>query len=542
MRKRLGADRTPVTPEDPLPPLAGEDGGTGGTAALGRGVSWTLVGQVSPMIVTVFLTPYILHGLGVARYGLFVFTSSLVAFLGTFDGGVKGTAQRYFSIYAGQKDVARATRLLSSLFLVVAVFGAVIATIGWFLAVPVASVINIPAHLRGEFEFLLRTLGILIAFSFFHSLFAGTLQAHGRFGLLTKAGLACNLLWAVGLILTVHFQWGLRGVAYVFVLQQVLLVLTVVPSSLRYVRRSEVGLISRPEIREFVAFSSRVQVSALSNLINQEFDTLVIGATLPIRSVSFYNAGANFAENISSIPFVALGPVQTALAGTFGQHGLDAAMVRFQRIQTVWIKALSGWIATAVAASYFAVVAWLGRDFDVAGVIAIVALMTWATTLSSAVIRVLCTVVGKPGPESRYGVLSVTINVVLTIPFVLLGPIGVASATLLGQLVGTAYFLRTVRRRVSPAVQNPLMAVPFVGVVVSVVTVVLLELAMRPIVPHGGFGLIVCALPALPGLVVFTFVTVGPRASLRLVRAGAAAYRRAGLRGAVRESLVEAGV
>jgi peptidoglycan biosynthesis protein MviN/MurJ (putative lipid II flippase) len=168
--------------------------------------------------------------------------------------------------------------------------------------------------------------------------------------------------------------------------------------------------------------------------------------------------------------------------------------------------------------------------------------MTWATTLSSAVIRVLCTVVGKPGPESRYGVLSVTINVVLTIPFVLLGPIGVASATLLGQLVGTAYFLRTVRRRVSPAVQNPLMAVPFVGVVVSVVTVVLLELAMRPIVPHGGFGLIVCALPALPGLVVFTFVTVGPRASLRLVRAGAAAYRRAGLRGAVRESLVEAGV
>ncbi len=473
--------------------------------------TWSLVGQVVPMAFTIFLTPYILHGLGVVRYGLFVLVGSLVNFLGTFDGGIKGTAQRYFGVYAGQGDVRKSTELLFTLLIVISAFGIVVSTVGWFVAPTIVSVIDVPIRYRPESIFLFRTLGVLLTFSFIHNLFVSILQAHFRFAYIIKAGFGIYVLWASGLILTVHYKLGLRGVALVFIALQVFLTVVIMPASLRYVNRGDIGLLSRKEIRTFLSFSGRVQISSLSGLVNAEFDAIIIGAVLKARAVTFYNSGSNFGENIGGILVSALSPVQTALANTFGREGEEAAFQQFVRIQRVWVIGLCGWYAAAGGASYFAIVTWLGPQFSLGGSIAIVAVLTSGVFLLSGVLRAYCSVSGRPGIQSRFGVFSMVINIVFTVPLVFTGAIGVAAATGIAQVAGTLYLVRLANKELPPTPESMLKAVPVIATISTAVIVTALELMIRSYLPQGGVGLIACGGPALIGLVFYGVAMLGPR-------------------------------
>jgi O-antigen/teichoic acid export membrane protein len=490
-----------------------------------RGASWNIIGQLTPTVVTIFLTPYILHGLGVIRYGLFVLTGSLAGFLSTFDGGIRGTAQRYFGVYAGQNDVRRTTQLMVTLLLLISAFGVVLSAVGWLLAPPIVSLLRMPANLRPESVFLFRTLGMLVTFGFLHNIFVGLLQSRHRFAYITKAGFAVYAIWTGGLILTVHYGWGLRGIALVFIAQQVFLAATIVPASLAYVRRADVGLLPRSEAREMVSFATRIQISNLSLLVTTEFNAILIGAALSVRTVSFYNSGSNFAQNVAGLTMNGLAPIQTALTNTFGEHGNTRTFDLFRRLERVWVVGLTGLFATSGAAAWFAITAWLGPQFGLGGQIAIVALLGQLFYSYTGVLRTYCTVIGRPGLESRFGVFGVLVNLVLVVPLVFTGAIGVIAATAAGQFLGAFYLIHSVRKSVAPDLPYLFRSIPYIPGVVAICVVVAVELAMRPIVPGGGLGLIISGLPVLFGLLVFAVSALGPRAAWDVLRAGVARAR-----------------
>ncbi len=379
--------------------------------------------------------------------------------------------------------------------------------------------LKMAAALRTQTEFLFRTLGILVFFGLIHNLFVSILQAFQRFAYITKAGFAVYGLWTAGLILTVHYKWGLRGIAIVFVAQQLFLTLVIMPAALRYVRRSEVGLLPRAEIRQFLGFAWRIQVSNLSVLINTEFDALLVGVVVSVRSVSFYNAGANFAENVAGVANNGTDPALAALTNAFGRDGPKATLALCNRIQRIWIIGLTGWFAAASGAAWFAITAWLGPQFSLAGQVAIIALAGAALYLYTGILRSYCTVIGRPGLESRYGVLSVVANLVLTIPLVFTGVLGVIAATAAGQLIGTLYLVRAVRRQVSPEIPNLFRLVPVIPGLVAAAVAAGLELAIRPIVPGGGLGLIACGPPIVVSIVAFGILVFGWRQVWALMRA-----------------------
>ena len=94
------------------------------------------------------LTPFIIHGLGVQRYGIFVLVVTLTGMLTSFDGGVMGAAQRYFSIYAGTDDRRSTTQLLVTFCVLLTGFGLVISTAAWFLSPVVVGFLNMSAIWR----------------------------------------------------------------------------------------------------------------------------------------------------------------------------------------------------------------------------------------------------------------------------------------------------------------------------------------------------------------------------------------------------------
>ena len=331
-----------------------------GLRGIARGFSWGTASQLVGVGGNLVLTPFIIHGLGIQRYGIFVLVVTLTGMLTSFDGGVMGAAQRYFSIYAGTDDRRSTTRLLVTFCVLLTGLGVIISTAAWFLSPAVVGFLNMSAIWRPQAIFLFRTLGILVTTLFIHTLFQFVLNARQRYAWSSAAGLATYALYVVGFVIVIETGRGLRGVAFVFIGQQVLASALIIPVAARYLDRRGIGLVPWGNLRSIMSFSGKMQVGGIAALVVTEVDSLVIGGGLSVHALGIYSPGANFANQLASVASNGLGPAGVHLGHVQGREGEEGTFREFRRLQRMWVVAVTGWTMVAMAAAYFGILAWLG--------------------------------------------------------------------------------------------------------------------------------------------------------------------------------------
>ncbi len=155
--------------------------------------------------------------------------------------------------------------------------------------------------------------------------------------------------------------------------------------------------------------------------------------------------------------------------------------------------------------------------FRLAGWICIVLIAGAAMPLVTALIGSYISAIGKAGALARYGVVSMVVNIALTVPMVLLGSLGVVAATAIGQLVAAVYMLHDVRRTVRSDLPNPLRYVPLLRGAAAAALTLGLEVA-HPALPAHRRARVACGRrpgTCRPG--VFAVLVLGPRRALRIV-------------------------
>ncbi|MDO5712264.1 MAG: hypothetical protein Q4P32_11065, partial [Micrococcales bacterium] len=208
-----------------------------GVATLVSGTSWQAVSQLIPLVVNLALTPYIIHGLGPARYSVFLLVTSIATMLGQFDGGIGQSALRFFTINAGRGDAAATTRLLCTVTVVVAGFGAALTTVAFVFTDDILRFFRLAPDLVDESGLLLRVLCALVGVLLLRNVFNSVLIATLRFRITATAIVVGYLVYAVGLVLCVERGWGLYGIAATMIVQQLLGTAITLPPALRLLDR-----------------------------------------------------------------------------------------------------------------------------------------------------------------------------------------------------------------------------------------------------------------------------------------------------------------
>jgi O-antigen/teichoic acid export membrane protein len=482
-----------------------------GLGAVAKGFGWGTSVQLVNVCGNLALTPFIIHGLGVERYGLFMMALVFMGMFSNLDGGAMGTAGRYFNVYAARDDRKETTRLLTTFCVMVIAVGLVISAAAWFTAPLVAGLLSMPKNLQPQAVFLFRTFGILAIAGFLHQVFQAVLSARQRYAWSSQSSLACYLLYVVAFVWVIRAHMGLEGVALVFVAQQVLASVLIVPAAMRYLDRRGIGLLSWSELKSVVSFSGKVQVKNIAQLVNNQVDPLVIGAGISVRALGFYNPGANFAYQLYTVAMNALGPANVYLGNSLGHGGLEYAQRQFVRLQRIWVRAVTGWSVVAMCSVYFGIAVWLGPRFHLAGWICAILTAGNAVLLVGALITTYAAAIGNAGVGARYGMVGMVVNIASTIPLVLLGSLGVVIGTAVGQVAAAAYLLRYARRSLGAGIPNPLREVPVGSAAITAMATVAMEYFLRHHVPSGPLGLLAMAVPAAIGLALFALLTVGPR-------------------------------
>ncbi|MGH9106896.1 MAG: oligosaccharide flippase family protein [Acidimicrobiales bacterium] len=502
---------------------AGGTGGAGegearasGVKTILRGFTWVTGSQLLTAAGNLVLTPFVIHGLGVQRYGLFALAGTVTMFMSAFNGGLGATANRYFPVYAGTDDRVSTTKLLVTFLCLVGVGGALLSLADWVVSPYIVDELSMSPGLRPGALFLFRALGVLIMFALAHVVVQGVVIARQRFDRVMQAGLLCYALWVAGLVLVVKDHYGLRGVAVIYVVQQAATVAVITPTAMRYLTRRGFSLLKWQELREILGFSARVQVAGVARLVNTEVDTLMVGTALSVHTLGIYNAGANFAQQLAKVMSNVVAPTGVHLGNTFGREGAERAFHNFLRMQRHWAVGVTGWAAVGMAAAYFGVSAWLGPSFHLGGWVAVIALAGVLPTLLVAVASTYVNVMRQSRIEMRYGLVMMAVNLAVTVPLAFVGPLEVVAGMGVAQLASAVYLLAAMRRRIRRDVPNFFRQMPLFRAAAAALVTVGLEFAIRPYVGRGPLGLLACTPPAIAGLALYGLAVAGPGRVLSL--------------------------
>src|SRR5581483_4045656 len=87
------------------------------------GSSWFSLGF--NILVGIFLSPFILHRLGDAAYGIWVLIFSVTGYYGLFDLGIRSSVVRYVSRFAAIHDNESLSKLINTSLLTYTVIGTI---------------------------------------------------------------------------------------------------------------------------------------------------------------------------------------------------------------------------------------------------------------------------------------------------------------------------------------------------------------------------------------------------------------------------------
>lgn len=463
-----------------------------------------------PLAINLVLTPYIILGLGPSRYSVFLLVSAMATMLSQFDGGIGQSALRFFTINAGRGDTAASTRLVCTVSVMLAAFGAVLTVTAFAVTDHVLNFFHLAPDLVDEAGVLLRVLCALVGVLLLRNVFNSILMANNRFRLTAGAVILGYAVYAVGLVLVVENGWGLRGIAVTMVLQQVVGTAVTVPVAVRRLDHEAVGWMSRAELRPFFRYAWKVQITGLLVIVQSQKDQLVAGRFLSAQLSGPYGQGSNFAAQLRQLPLNVLAPLQAALGARVGAVGASDAVPTAQRTQRIWVRLITGWCVLGVPSAYVGVRAWLPENYAQASSVAAILIAGSFFPLSVVVAKVWALSLGHPEIDVRATIMGLSVNVGASLLlYPVAGVLGVVAGTAIGQ-AGAALFFAWESRRVLPVTPGLFLRdVPWWQAVLVGVVVLGIQLATAHLLPRGVFGLLAAALLALPGALVFGLLVFG---------------------------------
>ncbi len=76
-------------------------------------------------LVTLAMTPFVIHSLGDVIYGLWVFVGSFLGYYGLMDFGLISAVKRYITRAVGTKDYLEVNKVVTTVFVIFSIIGCV---------------------------------------------------------------------------------------------------------------------------------------------------------------------------------------------------------------------------------------------------------------------------------------------------------------------------------------------------------------------------------------------------------------------------------
>ncbi|MGD9825932.1 polysaccharide biosynthesis C-terminal domain-containing protein [Desulfobacter sp.] len=408
-----------------------------------RNLTANWVGHGANLVVMFFLSPFILHTLGVTEFGIWQLLTVLTGYMGILDLGVRAGTGRYIILYLGQDDLKKVDETIRTGLGLYTVMSSLILLAGVILGLVFPMVFpTVPVEYHTTVTVLLPVLAVNIWISALRTILSSLLAAYDRFDLAQGSDLIMLAVRTIGTIAALKLDTGLVGLT-VAIISCNLVGLGV---NLMLSRRIHNSLklwpliLKKERIKELYNYGIGAFIIAVSAKIIGQTDLILVGNLISIDAVAVYSVGAmliyysdTFVKQIKGTFFPSLQRAVTR--GKFGEvRWLLHRMMRLMLI--LGILMYVGYIF--LGKSFISLWMFDPKSFPLTSVTTaakVMAILSCAKLLLNLgqFSRSLLEATGHIGFAAKMTVVEAVINLILSISFVVVldwGMLGIAAGTL----------------------------------------------------------------------------------------------------------------
>ena len=256
-----------------------------------RAVATSWLAVLFGAVVGFFLTPYLLHHIGDVEFGLYTLVTTVTGYYGLFDLGVRSAVLRFVSRALALNDREEINRVLASAFYFY--WGICVLTIvATLLLLPwLPHIFGISGPTAHAFQYLFLVAGIMQGFTFPLNVFAGSLDASGRFDQVYIVQLLSLALRVVFVIVVIQAGGKLFAVGVVVLVSTFLPYVIQIPLAMRQIPNMSLNprWVSKVKLKEMFHYASVSIGVGLGDKLKANIFPLIVGVLATPVAVTLFS-------------------------------------------------------------------------------------------------------------------------------------------------------------------------------------------------------------------------------------------------------------
>lgn len=321
---------------------------------------------LTAILVGFFLTSYIIGYLGKVGFGIWTLINSIIGYYNVLDLGISSALTRYVARDVGKKDFVSLNLTANTTLTFLTLIGVLVAVASFFIANPLISFFAVDPLLQVDFNFLILTLGIGMGISFPANFFSSIIKAHERFLEANTVNIVITLFRTILVILFLHWDWGIRGLAYANIASVILnfIINYWLCCYLFPYLKFNIFQANWQTFKLLMGFGAATMIMEVASILRFDLDSFVIGKWLDLASVGVFSvAGMLMRYYVFFINSATITTFTPRFASLEGEGDYDS-------LKKLYMKSLSigAFLSFAIATPIVIygeqfVLLWAGKDF-----------------------------------------------------------------------------------------------------------------------------------------------------------------------------------
>lgn len=290
---------TPVTSE----PLAASPAETenippstaGMTTKVVKGSLWTLAGQVAPLGVSLFATPFVIRLLGAEGYGVLILVSLIPTYLGFADLGMGLASTKFASEAYAAGDAEREARTVRTAAVIALCTSIPIAVLVFLLSGRLVTLFNVPEHLAWEASAALKVTSVTFVLNFLNQIFNTPQLTRLRMDLNTFVNSGFRILGIAATPIVIYLGGGILGAVIVLFAAALLTLGGHIYMSGRLLPPLFDISLDRNAIRPLLKFGGALGLSAVASVLLVNLEKLVLTRLTSVENLAYYSVAFTLA-------------------------------------------------------------------------------------------------------------------------------------------------------------------------------------------------------------------------------------------------------
>lgn len=312
-----------------------------------------------------FLTPFIITNIGKTGFGIWTLIFSIIGYYGVFETALIPAITHYIARYLGQKNQESINETASTAILIFVIIGAAIIIVSFFIAAPIADVMNITEENRDLFIYVIWILGIATGIKFPSSVFGAIINAHEQWVAYNFSIIARVVIRAVMTIVLLLMGMGIQGLAYA----------TLCSIIVEFIFNFIIYKYYAPEItmsfshikikmlRLLLIYSGIMTIIKVSNLIRFNIDSLVIGKMIGLDEIGVYQIATLLVSYSAALIYSAMKVLTPRFSKLFGAGEKEKLKILFIRSLAISTFFSFGVVLLAFTLGARFIYLWVGEGF-----------------------------------------------------------------------------------------------------------------------------------------------------------------------------------